>query len=477
MEGLGFARPNSLLWQRSLSGQAGGRILALMAWRRGYLSLERLLDWVRVHPLRTSGRLVPICVWGRAGAAKTQKVKNYCKVNGLGLKVYQPAYDKTAADLVGQKAVDPKTGKTVVRLPDWLPVAGECEDEGILFIDEINRGGEDVLQGLMQPLGEGEIQHIGWKLPPGWIIVCAANPPEGDYNQVNELDQAMVRRMINYTPGWNAADWTFWGEGEGQIQDLLMDFVFETPHLVDAGEGNLMPESVKPVANARTLEYLSAMIEPGMPLEILDVVSTGLVGAAAAERIILKYQQLQKGIRGLTGGEILRGVRRDDNENVHTVLRFWMSKGQSGLIRSSTGRLIASLYGIPVPAEASLATQNAWMWLCLIPDVLVPSTVAALEESIPDWLDYLTTYGQGEFGKRIPEDRSEIVAERAHDLRSEQSREEVGMDWDEWDAQQAKNAEVAAEAERQRLASEDPFAQLGKGFQDADDDADGGVFG
>lgn len=447
-----------------------------MAWRRGYLSLERLLDWTRTHPLPTSGRLVPICIWGRAGAAKTQKVKNYCRVNGLGIKIYQPAYDKSASDLVGQRSIDPKTGKTIVRLPDWLPVAGECEDEGILFIDEINRGSEDVLQGLFQPLGEGEIQHIGWKLPPGWIIVCAANPPEGDYTQVNELDQAMVRRMINYVPGWNAADWTYWGEREGKIQDILMDFVFETPHLVDSGEGNLMPESVKPVANARTLEYLSALIEQDMPLEILDVVATGLVGVAAAERIIIKFQQLKQGIRGLTGDEILRGRRKGDDEDVHTLLRYWVSQGQSGLIRSSTGRLVASLYDREVPTEPSFATHNAWMWLCLIPESLVASTIAALEESIPDWLDYLTTYGNGEFGKRIPEDRAEIVAERVHDLRSEQTREEVNLDWKEWEEREAVKAAAAAAAERERLASEDPFHQLGRGFKAADE-PDDGVFG
>jgi hypothetical protein len=437
---------------------------------RGYVSLERLLDWVRKHPIRNSDRLIPICVWGRAGAAKTQKIKGYCRDNGLGIKVYQPAYDKSAADLVGQKSIDEKTGKTVVRLPDWLPVEGECEPEGILFIDEINRGGEDVLQGLFQPLGEGEIQHIGWKLPRGWIIVCAANPPEGDYKQVKELDQAMVRRMINYIPGWNASDWVYWGEREGQIQDILMDFVFETPHLLDKGEGNLMPETVKPVANARTLEYLSALIEPDMPIEILDVCATGLVGKEAAERILFMFEERKTGVKPLSGKELLLGVRESDGTDVHTLLAYWMTQGIRGdrMIRASTGRAISALYKQPVPPldQPQRGPHNMWLWLCNLPEETIGPVIADLEETIPDWLEYFRKYGNGEFEKRIPLNRSEITALKEHKLVAEQSHEEAEHDWTKWQQEQAEASRKAAEDERRAQESVDPFAFLDKGMDE-----------
>lgn len=398
-----------------------------MAWRRGYLSLERLLDWTREHPLPNSGRLLPICVWGKAGAAKTQKVKGYCERNGLGIRIYQPAYDKSAADLVGQRDVDEATGKTVIRLPEWLPVEGKCEPEGILFIDEINRGGEDVLQGLFQPLGEGEIQHIGWKLPRGWIIVCAANPPDQEYGQVRELDQAMVRRMINYVPGWNAADWVHWGETEGKISQLLMDFAFAAGHLIDKGEGNILPVTVIPKANARTLEYLSALMEEDMPMEVLDVVATGLVGPDAADMIIRMYTQRKRGIRNLTGDEIFKGQSINGEETLQ-LMRYWTVQGRPELIRASTGRMVSKLYKMEIPPSPRAATENVWRWIMELPEEQLYSAVAVMEESIPDWLEYFAEYKNGELKARMPEDRHEIKEERDFRLREEQDRLESEED-------------------------------------------------
>ena len=64
--------------------------------------------------------------------------------------------------------------------------------EGILFLDEINCASETLMPAMLQFLQYKTFgQH---RLPPGWVIVCAGNPPE--YNRAaREFDPAMMDRM------------------------------------------------------------------------------------------------------------------------------------------------------------------------------------------------------------------------------------------------------------------------------------------
>ena len=71
--------------------------------------------------------------------------------------------------------------------------------EGILFLDEINCVSETLAPAMLQFL---QYKVFGThKLPRGWVLVCAGNPPE--YNRsARELDPAMLDRMkrIDVTP-------------------------------------------------------------------------------------------------------------------------------------------------------------------------------------------------------------------------------------------------------------------------------------
>ena len=64
--------------------------------------------------------------------------------------------------------------------------------EGILFLDEINCASETLMPSMLQFLQYKTFgQH---RLPEGWVIVCAGNPPE--YNRAaREFDPAMMDRL------------------------------------------------------------------------------------------------------------------------------------------------------------------------------------------------------------------------------------------------------------------------------------------
>lgn len=65
-------------------------------------------------------------------------------------------------------------------------------DRGILFLDEVNCVSETLAPAMLQFL---QYKTFGMhKLPEGWIIVCAGNPPE--YNRsAREFDPALMDRM------------------------------------------------------------------------------------------------------------------------------------------------------------------------------------------------------------------------------------------------------------------------------------------
>ncbi len=69
-------------------------------------------------------------------------------------------------------------------------------DRGILFLDELNRAQDDVLQAAFQLILDRRIgQYV---LPPGWAVVAAGNPMEG-YIVTGFNDEAFLDRFCHLT--------------------------------------------------------------------------------------------------------------------------------------------------------------------------------------------------------------------------------------------------------------------------------------
>ena len=67
-------------------------------------------------------------------------------------------------------------------------------DEGILFLDEVNRAQDDSVQAIFQLVLERRVG--GYVLPTGWHIVCAGNYMEG-YNTNGFTDPAFLDRFTH----------------------------------------------------------------------------------------------------------------------------------------------------------------------------------------------------------------------------------------------------------------------------------------
>lgn len=174
---------------------------------------------------------ITACIWGHRGVGKSSLVR---ELANEGIQVTDPKTNETvsvpigfidfrcgqieASDLRGLP--DKVDGRTVYLPPADLPIGDRTAlsikeeldaikdpeqrrirreelqvhyDEGILFLDEANRGQDDVMQAVFQLIQDRRIgQYI---LPRGWRIVLAGNHMQGDYNTNNFTDAAFLDRM------------------------------------------------------------------------------------------------------------------------------------------------------------------------------------------------------------------------------------------------------------------------------------------
>jgi len=337
-----------------------------------YVPLERLLDHIWAHPLG-DGRRLPLLIWGGPGVGKTAQIKSYAESRGRAIRTYHPAHDTTGADIVGKPVIDEKTGRTTFAVPSFLPREGD--PDGILFVDELNRAPELVLAGLMEIFGEGTISQSDWALPKNWMLVAAANPSELGF-QVNELDPAMVDRVLHYAPGWDAPAWAKWAQGTRRFKPQVIDFALAKPHVIETGEAQLPLEiETKLKATPRSIEYFNALYEPDLSEGMLKVIAEGILGREAAE----EFLNWHLGERPLPVRSLLEGTY-----DAH--LERWAESGEEALISATTKRMVSVLVDNQVEEKV---VKRLGRYLALIPSHARDEAWYLLQRSAPDWLDPL----------------------------------------------------------------------------------------
>lgn len=323
----------------------------------------------------------------------TQSIKSYARSREIEIRTYHPAHDVNGADIVGKAYRDENTDETRYALPAWLPTEDD-PPKGMLFIDELNRAPQEVLAGLMEPLGEGTIAQSEWKLPQGWNIVAAANPSEMGY-MVQDLDEAMVDRMIHYAPGWDARYWGLWAEEAGLSPDIIDFALRHQGGLVTTGETQLPLEIENKLRTTpRTLEYMGALYEPDMPEGLFRVCSQGLMGREASAAL---DQLVQSSEKPLSPEDILSEPIETDSGHVYryeeTVSR-WLSDPVEGeeLIRSTAERLAMELVRYSPEGATPREDRRAALagrFLAFLPPHLRSVAMQSIARSAPEWIPLL----------------------------------------------------------------------------------------
>lgn len=137
------------------------------------------------------GKFNPLFV-GAPGVGKSEIVQQWAIENNLPFIDLRAAYLE-APDVIGFPSVETVNGRgvTIHNIPEFWPVDGE----GVLLLEEPNRGTTSIMNCFMQLLTDRKVHK--YDLPKGWIIVGCINP-ENEQHDVNTMDAALKNRFSIY---------------------------------------------------------------------------------------------------------------------------------------------------------------------------------------------------------------------------------------------------------------------------------------
>lgn len=150
------------------------------------------------YKARLQGRALNPIFTGEAGLGKSEISQAWVKKQRernpqFGFLDLRIAYME-APDLIGFPAEGKdknNTGRTMHLLPEFWPTEGE----GLILLEEPNRGTTGVMNCLMQMLTDFKVHN--YTLPPGWMIASCINPDSSEYD-VNTMDAALKDRFVEF---------------------------------------------------------------------------------------------------------------------------------------------------------------------------------------------------------------------------------------------------------------------------------------
>lgn len=125
------------------------------------------------------------------------------------------------------KATDiPKTW-----LPVYKPTGDPVKDKklsescgkGILFIDELSRASQQVLNVVLPLINEGQFNT--YKVGDGWTIIAASNRMEDDESSQSEIGNALGNRFMQMYYEPTVKSWKQWAETQNYMSPLLLQWL------------------------------------------------------------------------------------------------------------------------------------------------------------------------------------------------------------------------------------------------------------
>lgn len=183
----------------------------------------------------------PLFIWGAPGVGKTAIVSNVLKEGYdkswrvICLQCASMSRDSFTLpafeEIKGKKTpVDlPKKVLPVYRVdPDMTPEEIKAADEatggGILFLDELSRCSQEVLDVLLQITGERKLGD-DYVMGSNWTIIAAGNR-ESDGIRMNSTAMSAINnrfRQYNYSPAFQT--WRQWAEKQNYMNKHVLDWL------------------------------------------------------------------------------------------------------------------------------------------------------------------------------------------------------------------------------------------------------------
>lgn len=261
----------------------------------------------------------PVLLMGAPGIGKTAIMEQVAAELGIGLVAYSMTHHTRQSALglpfithkeyggVGYDASEYTMSEIIASVYDLMAATGVSE--GILFLDEINCVSETLAPSMLQFL---QYKMFGrHKVPDGWVIVTAGNPPE--YNKsVHEFDIVTLDRVkrIDVEPDFDV--WRLYAYQIG-VHDSIMSFLEIKKDRFYQVERTL---AGKQFVTARGWVDLSDMIrlyeEKGFAVDV-QLVGQYVQVPDIAEEFALYYELYNRykseyGIEGILSGQVAESV-------------------------------------------------------------------------------------------------------------------------------------------------------------------------
>lgn len=150
------------------------------------------------YEARKQGRAINPIFTGEAGLGKSEITQAWVKKQReknpkFGFLDLRIAYME-APDLIGFPA-EGNDEKGLARTKHLLPEFWPTEGEGLILLEEPNRGTTGVMNCLMQMLTDFKVHN--YTIPAGWMIAACVNPDSSEYD-VNTMDAALKDRFVEF---------------------------------------------------------------------------------------------------------------------------------------------------------------------------------------------------------------------------------------------------------------------------------------
>lgn len=212
--------------------------------------INEILDLA--YSIRKSGGVYNPLFVSPPGIGKSEIVQAWCKRKNIPFIDIRAAYMESP-DLIGFPSISERNGRqtTVHNIPEFWPYDGE----GVIFLDEINRGTTSVLNTFMQLLTDRKIHKHS--IPDGWIVVSCINPETAE-NDVTTMDSALKNRFEIFNVNYDKKTFLSYMKEQNWHQDVQMfvesTWQYKTPEEIGDAPG------VKYVS-PRTFAKLNAILQ------------------------------------------------------------------------------------------------------------------------------------------------------------------------------------------------------------------------
>lgn len=216
--------------------------------------------------------------------------------------------------------------------PEWFP--NDPDSQGIIFLDEINRGRRDVLQAVFQLVLDKKLHR--YSLPKGWHVVAAMNPSTDDYIVTDISDKAFLDRFCHIKLSPSKQEFFDYAKGR-KFEPELIQFLQDQPTLL---QGDLEEFSLDVKPSRRSWEAVDRLLKNKTPVNLLRELANGLVGPAAGSAFIKSLSDTDKPI---SGKEILENF----SKYVKKIKEYSNAKtgGRQDMIKYTCDSLLEGISG------------------------------------------------------------------------------------------------------------------------------------